>query len=91
MSMSLMLSFLNYRGLTVVGHTITTSILAIVIPFVLLCLLSIPYVEPTNWGQVSMYLHSPTIDYAPAGRCSRFVCCVRQRRLTGIPLTGSPI
>ena len=50
--MSVVLTYLNYRGLTVVGHAITTSILAIVIPFALLVVFSVPYVQPSNWLQV---------------------------------------
>lgn len=43
--MSVLLSWLNYRGLTVVGHAVITSTIAIVLPFVLLCLLCIPHIK----------------------------------------------
>jgi len=54
MGMSLLLSYLNYRGLTVVGHTIVTSCLAILVPFVLLTALCVPHLEPRNWLQMDL-------------------------------------
>ncbi|GAX81476.1 hypothetical protein CEUSTIGMA_g8905.t1 [Chlamydomonas eustigma] len=50
--LSFTLSYLNYRGLTVVGHTITTAVILIIIPFVLLTAMSVPKIEPKNWLQV---------------------------------------
>ncbi len=50
--MSFLLSYLNYRGLTVVGHTITTAVLVILVPFIILTVLSVPHVQPRNWLQV---------------------------------------
>lgn len=47
--MSVLLSWLNYRGLTVVGHAVITSTIAIVLPFVLLCLLCIPHIKVENY------------------------------------------
>lgn len=43
--MSLVLSGLNYRGLTVVGNAVITSTLAILVPFALLCLLCLPRIH----------------------------------------------
>ncbi|KAG2428029.1 hypothetical protein HXX76_012014 [Chlamydomonas incerta] len=50
--MSLLLSWLNYRGLTVVGHAVVTSTVAIVLPFVLLCLLALPHANVKNYTKV---------------------------------------
>ncbi|WIA35330.1 hypothetical protein OEZ86_003784 [Tetradesmus obliquus] len=52
LSVSLLLTYLNYRGLNVVGQTAMTTTLFIITPFVLLCLLAGPHVEPSNWLQV---------------------------------------
>lgn len=52
LSVSLLLTYLNYRGLNVVGQTAMTTTLFIITPFVLLCLLAAPHVEPSNWLQV---------------------------------------
>eukprot|EP00882_Tetradesmus_deserticola_P016009 GHRQ01017077.1.p1 GENE.GHRQ01017077.1~~GHRQ01017077.1.p1 ORF type:complete len:485 (+),score=158.81 GHRQ01017077.1:249-1703(+) len=51
-TVSLLLTYLNYRGLNVVGQTAMTTTLFIITPFVLLCILAAPHVEPTNWLQV---------------------------------------
>ncbi len=40
---------MNYRGLTVVGNSMIASAIAIVVPFVLLVLLSLPHIKPVNW------------------------------------------
>ena len=48
--MSLLLSWLNYRGLTVVGHAVVTSTVAIVLPFVLLCALALPRANVRGGG-----------------------------------------
>ncbi|GAX81477.1 hypothetical protein CEUSTIGMA_g8906.t1 [Chlamydomonas eustigma] len=50
--LSLSLAYLNYRGLTVVGHTIITAVVVILVPFIILTLLCIPSVEPKNWIRV---------------------------------------
>lgn len=47
--MALLLSYMNYRGLTVVGHSLVASALAILVPFVLLIVLAIPHIRPANW------------------------------------------
>eukprot|EP00983_Pelagomonas_calceolata_P116595 1160324-Pelagomonas_calceolata.AAC.4 len=46
---ALMLSLMNYRGLTVVGNSMVASAIAIVVPFVLLVVLSVPHIKPVNW------------------------------------------
>ncbi|GIL60391.1 hypothetical protein Vafri_14994 [Volvox africanus] len=50
--MSLLLSGLNYRGLTVVGNAVITSTLAILVPFALLCALCLPKVQVSNYTRV---------------------------------------
>mmetsp|Transcript_23117 Transcript_23117/g.63828 ORF Transcript_23117/g.63828 Transcript_23117/m.63828 type:complete len:649 (+) Transcript_23117:185-2131(+) len=47
--MALMLSYMNFRGLTVVGHSLVASCLAILVPFVLLVVLAVPHIKPANW------------------------------------------
>ena len=51
--LALSLAYLNYRGLTVVGHTIMTAVLVILVPFIILTVLCIPDIEPSNWLKVS--------------------------------------
>jgi hypothetical protein len=46
--MCLLLSYLNYRGLTVVGHSLLASALAVLLPFILLSLMAIPKVRPKS-------------------------------------------
>ncbi|KAJ9529358.1 hypothetical protein QJQ45_013786 [Haematococcus lacustris] len=48
----LALSYFNYRGLTVVGHSLVASALAVLLPFVLMSALAIPKVRPANWTVV---------------------------------------
>lgn len=48
---ALLLSYMNYRGLTVMGKSMMVSALVIVVPFLLLVLLSIPHIKPANWGE----------------------------------------
>ncbi|GFR49932.1 hypothetical protein Agub_g12036, partial [Astrephomene gubernaculifera] len=50
--MSLLLSALNYRGLTVVGHAVVTSSLAILLPFGVLCVLCLPHLQMSNYVRV---------------------------------------
>lgn len=47
--LSLSLTYLNYRGLNVVGHTAMTTTIFIITPFVLLCALAAPHAQPSNW------------------------------------------
>ncbi|GAB2276935.1 hypothetical protein Dimus_011643 [Dionaea muscipula] len=46
---TLMLSFLNYTGVTVVGHTAVTLGILSLIPFFLMTLIAIPKVDPLRW------------------------------------------
>jgi len=50
--MSAALSYMNYRGLTVVGHSLVASAAAILVPFAVLCALAAPRVTPANWTEV---------------------------------------
>ncbi|MEW5319489.1 MAG: hypothetical protein WDW38_010637 [Sanguina aurantia] len=47
--LSLFLSYLNYRGLSVVGHAVITSTILVLAPFIVLCILAIPYIQPSNY------------------------------------------
>ncbi len=47
--MSLLLSYMNWRGLTVVGHSLLVSAVVILVPFFLLALLAAPRINPRNW------------------------------------------
>jgi amino acid transporter len=47
--LSLSLTYLNYRGLNVVGHTAMTTTIFIITPFLLLCGLAAPHAQPANW------------------------------------------
>lgn len=48
-ALSLSLTYLNYRGLNVVGHTAMTTTIFIITPFLLLCGLAAPHAQPANW------------------------------------------
>ena len=52
LAMSALLTWLNYRGLHVVGGTAVATTLFILAPFVLLCALCAPRVQPANWTVV---------------------------------------
>ncbi|KXZ49449.1 hypothetical protein GPECTOR_21g675 [Gonium pectorale] len=58
--MSLLLSWLNYRGLTVVGHAVVTSTVAILLPFLLLCALCVPHIDVSNYTKVDW----DTVDWS---------------------------
>jgi hypothetical protein len=49
MTLSLCLTYLNYRGLSAVGHTALTTTVFVAAPFVLLCGLAAPHAQPANW------------------------------------------
>jgi len=51
LSMVLTLSYMNYRGLTVVGHSLVISTLFIIVPFLLLTCIAIPRIRQV--GQVA--------------------------------------
>lgn len=50
--MSLLLTYLNYRGLAVVGNTALTTTLFILLPFLLLTAFSVPHINVGNWVEV---------------------------------------
>lgn len=49
---SLALSYLNYRGLHIVGHTAVFMTGFIILPFLVLMCLALPHIKPGNWGVV---------------------------------------
>eukprot|EP00775_Hariotina_reticulata_P008091 gene8091-8284_t len=50
--LSLLLTYLNYRGLHVVGNFAVTTTILIAMPFLLLCALALPQAQPANWLKV---------------------------------------
>lgn len=48
-AVSLALSYLNYRGLSVIGGTAVASTAYIIVPFVVMAALAAPHIEPRNW------------------------------------------
>ena len=50
-SVSIALSYLNYRGLHIIGNAAVASTLYIIVPFVVMAALSVPHLEPRNWVQ----------------------------------------
>ena len=44
-----MLAYLNYRGLTIVGRAAMVMTVFIIIPFIILGVLAVPQIEPSNW------------------------------------------
>lgn len=48
-SLALVLSFLNYTGLVVVGYTAILLGIFSLVPFILLALISIPNIDPSRW------------------------------------------
>lgn len=54
LSTSLLLTYLNYRGLSVVGNTAMSTTLFIAAPFLLLCLLAAPHARPENWFKLDL-------------------------------------
>ena len=51
---SLALSYLNYRGLHIVGHTAVVMTGFIILPFIVLMCLALPHIKPGNWGVVDL-------------------------------------
>ena len=47
--LNILLSYLNYRGLHVVGTSAIAMTVITLMPFILLCILGIPHVKPSNW------------------------------------------
>lgn len=50
-SVSIALSYLNYRGLHIIGNAAVASTVYIIVPFVVMAALSVPHLEPRNWMQ----------------------------------------
>lgn len=59
MTLSLSLTYMNYRGLTVVGNTVVATTAFILIPFVILSALCVPHISPANWLVVDW----PTVQW----------------------------
>ncbi|EXC30898.1 Serine/threonine exchanger SteT [Morus notabilis] len=59
---TLVLSFLNYTGLTIVGYTAVALGIVSLLPFLLMTLLAIPKVDPVRW--ISFGQESVTKDWA---------------------------
>ena len=53
-TVSILLAYLNYRGLTIVGRVAIGMTAFIVITFLLLIALSVPHLQPRNWLVVDM-------------------------------------
>ena len=56
---SIILAYLNYRGLTIVGRVAIGMTLFIILTFVVLVGASIPHLQPRNWLVVDL----PTVDW----------------------------
>jgi amino acid transporter len=50
-AITLALTFLNYRGLDVVGNVAIIVCLVSLMPFVVFCIMSVPQVDPSRWLQ----------------------------------------
>lgn len=50
-ALSLALSYLNYRGLAVIGNTAVASTVFIIVPFVVMAGLAVPKIQPSNWAK----------------------------------------
>ena len=53
-AISLLLAYLNYRGLTIVGRVALAMTAFIIATFLVLCGLSLPHLQPANWGIVDL-------------------------------------
>ncbi|KAJ0266338.1 Polyamine transporter RMV1 [Hirschfeldia incana] len=53
LALTIALTYVNYRGLSIVGVTAVLLGVFSIIPFVVMCLISIPKVEPLRWLVVS--------------------------------------
>eukprot|EP00540_Astrosyne_radiata_P020719 CAMPEP_0116825920 /NCGR_PEP_ID=MMETSP0418-20121206/2244_1 /TAXON_ID=1158023 /ORGANISM="Astrosyne radiata, Strain 13vi08-1A" /LENGTH=342 /DNA_ID=CAMNT_0004454503 /DNA_START=1 /DNA_END=1029 /DNA_ORIENTATION=- len=66
-SMSLVLSYVNYRGLPVVGN-MSISICAMAMsPFVVLCIWGIPQIKTSRWFETPQYQPGNDMDFNLAG------------------------
>ena len=64
-SVSAVLAFLNWLGLTLVGGLAVGFTVVILVPFVLLIIIGAPQVDPNNWTQV---------DLTPAASPEHAIC-----------------
>ena len=60
-AISLLLAYLNYRGLTIVGRAALAMTAFIILTFVILCALSVPHLRPANWLVVDL----GTVEWRP--------------------------
>lgn len=51
-TVSITLSYLNYRGLHVIGNAAVASTAFIIVPFVVMGVMAVPQLEPSNWVQM---------------------------------------
>ncbi|GAB4813937.1 hypothetical protein N2152v2_000983 [Parachlorella kessleri] len=60
-SLNLGLTYLNYRGLHIVGNVAIATAVFTLLPFVVITALGLPHVNPANWVQVDW----ATVDWVP--------------------------
>jgi amino acid transporter len=60
-AVSILLAYLNYRGLTIVGRVAIAMTLFIVVTFLVLIALALPHLQPRNWLVVDM----DTVEWRP--------------------------
>ena len=61
------LAYINYRGLPVVGNLSITIGALTMSPFVIFCLLAIPYVQPSRWLQTPTYVEGQNFGFDLSG------------------------
>ena len=64
---SIILSYVNYRGLPVVGNLSITISLLTMGPFILFCLMAIPHVKPSRWLQTPTYVEGQNFGFDLSG------------------------
>ncbi|XP_061362454.1 probable polyamine transporter At1g31830 [Gastrolobium bilobum] len=52
--LTILLTYLNYRGLTIVGGIAVCLVIFSLLPFVVMGLLAIPYLEPSRWAVTNL-------------------------------------
>jgi len=73
--LSLLLTYLNYRGLHVVGNFAITTTILIAMPFLFLCALALPQAQPSNWLKVRLGLIDRHALVINGKRLRVWVCC----------------